>query len=638
VVSVSGIYLFLVYQYGFDTSYLAVERMESRFISRTVRAIHRYASGALVITTLLHAFRTLFLEQFHGPRWLPWVTGVGMTGLIWLAGLTGYWLPWDARAQTMTERLIAFLQTFGNGGAALQLYLLRAEADGRSWPILLSILGLHVVLTLLIGLLFWYHLQRLSRPRWLPEFHWMIGMGVVLLVGALAFPVGLLPQASFTEMAGRIEIDPIFLFYLPLPPGAAVFLWSGLALAGVLAVSLPWLPSLREIRRGKSPEPPKVRILNERCTGCTKCALDCPYDAIQMVERHDSKPHKYIAIADRDLCVSCGICVGSCDGLAVSLGADPPELLWQTIALQMNLSRAAAPDEPLRLVLTCDRHFDAAAADGGCVVPLPCAGAAPPDLLTRALAAGAAAVVIVGCPPNDCVNREGNLWTAQRLLRERVPRLKRAYENAPITAVWAAPNEARDIMREAYDVKRNPYSVGDDTPLSATDYAIRDTSHPDYTKMRDLFQTITWRNLLVSFGLLALVLGLQIGLTQRPLLVHAADTAVAQIVLADAGASLGANRAKLTADEIYQLQLWVDGRLRHETPFTGGALINGEKYLHEIPLTPGAYRFDLRLVDETGRARYTLLTVETAVTPRQIVRLTYAPRFWGVCAGVFCIE
>ena len=614
VVSVTGIYLFLFFQYGFDRSYLAIERIEGQFIARTMRAIHRYASGALVITTLLHAFRTLFLEQFRGPRWLPWVTGVGMTGLIWLAGLTGYWLPWDARAQAMTQRLIAFLQTFSNGGVALQLYLLRAEADGRSWPILFAVLAVHVLLTLLIGLLFWLHLRRLSRPRWLPELHWMIGMAIILLLGAVIFPVGVLPQASFDQMAGRIEVDPLFLFYLPLPPGAAVFLWGGLALAGVLAVSLPWLPALRAT-------PPRVRILNERCTGCTKCALDCPYDAIQMVERQDGKPHKYIAIANRDLCVSCGICVGSCDGLAVSLGSDPPELLWQAISLQMSLTRASVPDTPLRLILTCDRHFDEIerggdGESGRCIVALPCAGAAPPDLLTRALDAGARAVIIAGCPLNDCVNREGNLWAAQRLLRERVPRLKRAYEQTPITAVWVAPNEA-------------PAALWPDTPA---------ITPPDYANRRDLFQTITWRNLLVGFGLLALVLALQIGLTQWPLTVHAEDTAVAQILLADVGQPLGMNRERVAGDEQYLLQLWVDGRLAHQEPFSGAQLIHPRSYGHQLPLTPGNYHLTLRLVHENGRSSYTLLNQETVVAPRQIIHLGFASRSTGFCANAVCAD
>jgi ferredoxin len=614
VVTGTGLYLFLFFQYGFDASYLAVERIEGQFIARTMRAIHRYASGALVITTLLHAGRTLFLEQFHGPRWLPWITGVVMTGMIWLAGVTGYWLLWDSRAQAMTERLLTVWEQLWGSGAEIRLYLLQADAADRSWPILLSILAIHVLLTMLIGLFFWLHLRRLSRPRWLPELHWIIGMGIVLLVGGILFPAGLLPQASFDQLAGRIEIDPLFLFYLPLPTGSASFVWGGLLLLGLLALALPWLPS-------KRPSPPTVRILHDRCTGCTKCALDCPYDAIQMVERHDGKPHKYIAIANRDLCISCGICVGSCDGLAVSLGSDPPELLWQTISLQMSLTRATAPHAPLRLVLTCDRHFDeigrgGVGGSGRCVVALPCAGAAPPDLLTRALDAGATEVVIAGCPPNDCVNREGNLWTAQRLLRERVPRLKRAYEQAPITAVWVAPNEA-------------PAALWPDTPA---------ISHVDYANRRNLFQTITWRNLLVGFGLLALVLALQIGLTQWPLAVHAEDTAVAQILLADVGQPLGVNRERVAADEQYLLQLWIDGRLAHQKPFSGALLAYPRSYGHQLPLTPGNYQLTLRLVHENGRSSYTLLNQETVVAPRQIIHLSFAPRPIGFCANAVCAD
>ena len=76
LVGLTGLYLFFFFQYGYDASYNAVARMESQFIARTVRAIHRYASGAVVIVTLLHAYRMLFLEKFRGPRWLAWLCRV----------------------------------------------------------------------------------------------------------------------------------------------------------------------------------------------------------------------------------------------------------------------------------------------------------------------------------------------------------------------------------------------------------------------------------------------------------------------------------------------------------------------------------------------------------------------------------
>lgn len=59
IVGLTGVYLFMFFQYGYDLSYNAVARIEGQFIGRTMRAIHRYASGALVITTLLHAYRKI---------------------------------------------------------------------------------------------------------------------------------------------------------------------------------------------------------------------------------------------------------------------------------------------------------------------------------------------------------------------------------------------------------------------------------------------------------------------------------------------------------------------------------------------------------------------------------------------------
>ena len=98
IVGLTGLYLFFFFQYGYEASYNAVARMESQFIARTIRAVHRYASGAVVIVTLLHAYRMLFLEKFRGPRWLAWLTGVVLTAVLWFAGVTGYWLIWDERA------------------------------------------------------------------------------------------------------------------------------------------------------------------------------------------------------------------------------------------------------------------------------------------------------------------------------------------------------------------------------------------------------------------------------------------------------------------------------------------------------------------------------------------------------------
>lgn len=111
VILVTGVYLTMFYQFGFQVSYEAVAKIEANFVGRIVRAIHRYASGTAVITTLLHGWRTLFQDRFRGARWLAWVSGVIMAVFIWFVGITGYWLIWDERAQLLNQTFINLIQS-----------------------------------------------------------------------------------------------------------------------------------------------------------------------------------------------------------------------------------------------------------------------------------------------------------------------------------------------------------------------------------------------------------------------------------------------------------------------------------------------------------------------------------------------
>ena len=60
VILLTGIYLTMFYPFGFTFSYQAVTSIESNFIGRIMRAMHRYASDAAVIFGLLHGWRTFF--------------------------------------------------------------------------------------------------------------------------------------------------------------------------------------------------------------------------------------------------------------------------------------------------------------------------------------------------------------------------------------------------------------------------------------------------------------------------------------------------------------------------------------------------------------------------------------------------
>ncbi|MCX6079158.1 MAG: hydrogenase iron-sulfur subunit [Chloroflexi bacterium] len=446
IVALSGLYLTLFYQFGFEASYRSVSKMEGQLLAHVIRAIHRYASGSAMVVSLLHGFRLLFMDRFRGARWLAWVSGVVMALFLWLDGLTGYWLVWDQRAQLITNSFTALLERTTSLAPAFVSSMLKLEATDMSWIFIVSVLSIHVLLFGGVALFFWWHIMRLSRPKFLPSRYWLLGVGVVVLMVSAAFPVGMLPRADFRQLPAAISLDPFYLFYLPLSfgPGLA-WLWAGLAAVFIVAGAIPWL-SLQ-------PMPESIKIDQGCCTGCRACASDCPYKAISMMNRDgdDSHGRKFVAVVDPRLCVACGVCLGSCDTGCISMGEISEDLLWRRVETRI-VAHARKNEEPVTLVFTCERHASQGArpyldqavlsADQHPieVLALPCVAAVSPILVSRALAAGAGQIRVVGCPPDDCARREGNLWAEGRLNRTRLPRLKKAYENAPISTFWLAPD------------------------------------------------------------------------------------------------------------------------------------------------------------------------------------------------------
>ena len=321
VILFTGVYLTMFYQFGFATSYEAVNKIEASVVGRIVRALHRYASGTAVLTTLLHGWRTFFQDRFRGARWLAWVSGVVMAAFLWLVGITGYWLIWDERAQILNQTLSNILQNSAFGKSFLMNYLV-TDAASTGWIFILLILTIHLLLSLIIGLFFWYlHVVRLNRAKILPPRYWMgVTIGLLVLASILV-PVGMLPIADPAKLPGKVPIDLFFLFYLPAAlnwsPGP---FWGGVTLLIAAVSTVPWL-----LRR-KPLEP--IVVHEALCTGCTLCAVDCPYNALEMVEREAGHHHKYLAVLDPALCVSCGICIGSCPTMALTLGEQPAEPLW----------------------------------------------------------------------------------------------------------------------------------------------------------------------------------------------------------------------------------------------------------------------------------------------------------------------
>ncbi|MCP4308991.1 MAG: hydrogenase iron-sulfur subunit [bacterium] len=445
IVLLTGAYLTAFFQYGFDASYEAVSKMEANLANRLIRAIHRYASVAMVVTSLLHGWRTFFQDRFRGARWVAWVSGVAMMVMLWVIGVTGYWLIWDERTQVLNGVFTRAVSGTKTGLDFLIDNLLSPVAE-TGWPFILLLFLVHVLLSIGIGVLIWVHLKRLNRAKLLPPRLWMMLIGGAIVLASVVWPLGMLPALDADRFPGSFPLDPFYLFLMPagLEVSPAV-LWGGFVLLTAIVTAVPWL-----LRRRKL-EP--IVIHDDRCTGCTLCVADCPYRALEMVPREDDAKYQQLAIVHEDLCVSCGVCIGSCPTEAMTLGDEPAEALWDEV------SRLAASGDAPRLIITCERHALHGAegkigesavdlSDNGVahVVPVTCVGMVHPGLVGAALDAGAGDVQVVGCPPADCANREGNTWLQARLDRTRLPRLKRQYVDAPIHTDWVAPDLFDDAV------------------------------------------------------------------------------------------------------------------------------------------------------------------------------------------------
>jgi ferredoxin len=497
IVALTGLYLSLFYyQFDFKAAYLTVAiKIEGPTLSRIVRAIHRYASDSAMIVTVLHGIRLLFMGRFRGARWIAWVAGMGMFLILWVDGLTGYWLIWDQRAQLITNSFAELLSRVSHAAPAFVSGLLVVGKTDRSWIFITVLLTLHILLFGVVALFFWWHIMRLNRPRYLPPYYWMIGVGAVVFIVSAIFPLGMLPISDFGQLPRAIPLDPFYFFYLPFSLGKnATWLWIALAITFVGLSLIPWLTFKRL--------PAPIRIDYEKCTGCTVCATDCPYKAITMKSRAPGEIHKHIAEVDSKMCVSCGVCLGSCDKDAISMGKLSETAIWQSIETRL----ARHQGEAATLCFTCERHAAQGARpylDGQSsnhqaleIIPLPCVASVPPSLIARAISSGAGEVRVVGCPPDDCSRREGNLWTDARLSRTRLPRLKKAYENTPIYTFWLPP----DAFAQALPVLTSE-STGAKEKI--------ETNRPGASYS----PTLTWRNFALAFGILAIFMTAQVWTT-----------------------------------------------------------------------------------------------------------------------------
>ncbi len=425
---VSGILLLFWYSPSIHQAYQSLESLrQGSVLGQLMRSLHRYSSDGMMLFLVLHAIQVLAAGKFSGPRWLAWVSGVVLAGLVWLDGWLGYWLVWDQRAQLVALGSAKFLDVLPFFSDPLSRSFLTNESVNSL--LFFLVFFIHMLIPLGIGIGLWIHIMRLNRSVFFTKKHLSLAILVSLVVVSLIYPATSAPPADMLQIPQNLTVDWFYLFPILLTErlqGGVLWLIALVAFVGLSAI--PWLL----VKRSAQP----AQVLESRCNGCTQCYQDCPYNAITMMPRSD-RDAEYAAI-DPSRCVGCGICVGSCDpaGVLYPLLQPLDVRKWVDQVLRET-------DSPVHLAFVCAESAGRlleVQPDGTCselpgcrVLPVPCAGWVHPLLIERALKKGARRVLVVGCDV-DPYCRKGPEWTTQRLEGTRKPAFRK--EKVDPEAVW----------------------------------------------------------------------------------------------------------------------------------------------------------------------------------------------------------
>ncbi len=442
IVLISGIWLLIFFRTSVSGAFDSVEYLTHQqwYLGGIMRSLHRYASDAAIITILLHILKEFVFNRYRGNRWFTWATGVPVVWMIFVLGITGYWLVWDELALYVaisSAELIDAIPIFTDSMAGN--FLADDMLSDRFFTLMafLHLIGLPIFLVFGI----WLHLFRLTAPRINPPRRMMAATLLAMLVLSAVYPAISHDQANLAMTPQVLRMDWYYLHVYPLikmwSPGWVWVLLVGISSVIVLA---PWVPPQKKEQA--------ALVTLDYCNGCERCVDDCPFGAVEMVPRTDGTSYTRQASVDPSLCISCGICVGSCPtampfrsrGPLVP-GIDLPDRTAANLRADIRAA-GAGESSPHIIVFGCrdDSQLIDIEKAGFSYVKVNCMGQLPPSFVDFTLSRGHAdGVLLLGCQDGNCSYRFGAEWTERRLQRLRDPMLRERVDTSRIAIGWQAP-------------------------------------------------------------------------------------------------------------------------------------------------------------------------------------------------------
>ena len=246
VVVGTGLYLYVFFETSVTGAYQSVEQLTHGqwWLGGIMRSLHRYASDAMVLAMALHLTRHFVFDHYRSFRWFSWVSGVTVLWLVYISGINGYMLPWDATAQFVTQATAEWLDALPVFKGMLIRNFITPEAVNDRLFSLLSFL--HIGLPLGVLAILWIHTHRVPGAATSPPWPIAIGLSIALVALSLVAPALSGAPADLLSAPTSVAFDWFYLTVYPLiysvGPGVT---WAIVGTLTLVMLLLPWLPPKR---------------------------------------------------------------------------------------------------------------------------------------------------------------------------------------------------------------------------------------------------------------------------------------------------------------------------------------------------------------------------------------------------------